>query len=517
MLLFQKSPLLLLAFCMVIGIIAANQIGISYVCMGSLPFVAMWLLYYIFSAKFTGVIGEKMADIGICGTFVGIGALAVLWVDKPDFAQIDSLSHQKVKLSGVLLADAKPTKYGISSRIQLFGFAQADQWQPASLTLQVFADSSFASHWSKDDSVFLWAYVKPLKSKNEHYLTYLKKNGIYLTANALEAKTGGKHKTFSYHLSIIQRNIYNKIFEVMPDSSTAGIAAAMFLGRTDFLDADMNEDFRTAGVSHILAISGQHISVIFMLLNWIFVPLHYLRGGKKSKYGLILGLLVIYMFLCGASASVVRSISMFVLILIAKLFRKRYDILNLMGLAAIIQLVLSPMIVYNLGFQLSYLAVLGIVLFFPLFEAHFFTPYPLLNHVYSWIGVTLCAQVFTFPILVYTFEAFPTYFLLSNVLLALLGYVAVLMGFIMIMTLWIPYLSLLPAYLTHYTLSGMMGITHHIALLPHAVISKADYSGVGILLLQLLFTFVILYLPKWISKKEYLPNLREGLAKWGLE
>lgn len=426
-------------------------------------------------------------------------------------------SEKEVALVGIITSDVKHFEKMNSAQLTTIGYYEDGQVHPWQAKIQLRIDSAFHSQIEKHDSVYLTANIKPLKSKNESYLRYQNRNGIFYVAYPKMVAVGEKNVSFLSKIEQIQQQFSQRFLALMPDSAMAGIANAMFLGENEFMDDKVSLDYKNTGVSHILSISGQHISVIFMLLNLMFIPLGAFKGGKNTQNILILLLLLIYMLLCGAGASVVRSVSMFVVILIAKLFRKRYHILNLLGFAAILQMLWEPIVVYNLGFQLSYAAVASIVIFFPLFEQQFMTQYKWLNVFFSWIGVTLTAQILTFPILILNFGTFPTYFLVANVLLAFVAQLTVFCGFIFLLVCYIPLLDTIFAYLTHYGLSIMTYLVHKIALLPYPIIDNLQHKGILILLGTLVFTAFLLYLPKWISKEKAGAYFPEGLTMWGLD
>ncbi len=513
----RTMPLLVLCICLIFGVLAAEKWEIFVVWI-AIPFaLAMGILFFMGRKK--AILGiERGLDIAMLGTFVGIGA--VLWnlqgTKKPVFPE--DFIGKKHQMVAVVCGNVKQyDNGGRGTQVEIVGYMQDSLLVSFPAKMRLTIDSTLlATKIEKHDSLYFTGYVREVESKNVSYLNYLHRNNIYLSCKTRHFEVAGKRQNFDYQIERIQTSLTKQIFHIMPDSATAGIAAAMFLGENDFLDSDISSDFSQAGVSHILAISGQHISMIFILLNLLLTPLHFVPKGKRYKNLVVMGLLLGYMLLCGAGASVVRSVAMFCIILLAKFFRRRYKILNLMGLAAIIQIFFSPSVLFNLGFQLSYSAVASIVIFYPIFENYFRTNSRVLNEIFSWIGITLSAQVFTFPFILMAFGKFPTYFLLSNVLMALLGYVAVMVGFVMLMLAYIPLINILLGYLTHFLLKGMMLLSHFVITLPYPVIDKWAHQGILILLLQLGLAAILLFLPKWFSKTELIEDEASGLERMGL-
>lgn len=512
----NTMPLLVAAIAILLGIILGQYLGaIAAIIGGLLCFLALGLTLILLRKTFS-IYLERASLLFILLTcfFAGVVLIQISRISPTD---LPFSTEKEVAIVGIISSDVKHFEKMNSAQLTTIGYYEEGQIHPWQAKLQLRIDSAFHSQIEKHDSVYLTANVKPLKSKNESYLRYQNRNGIFYVAYPKMLAVGQKNVTFLYKIEQLQQQFSKRFLALMPDSAMAGIANAMFLGENEFMDDKVSLDYKNTGVSHILSISGQHISVIFMLLNLMFIPLGTIKGGKNGKNVIILALLLIYMLLCGAGASVVRSVSMFVVILIAKLFRKRYHILNLLGFAAILQMIWDPLVVYNLGFQLSYAAVASIVIFFPLFEQQFMTQHKWLNVFFSWIGVTLTAQILTFPILILNFGTFPTYFLVANVLLALVAQLTVFCGFIFLLVCYIPLLDTIFAYLTHLGLSIMTYIVHKIALLPYPIIDNLQHKGILILLGTLAFTAFLLYLPKWISKEKANTYFPEGLTMWGLD
>ncbi|MEO0641231.1 MAG: ComEC/Rec2 family competence protein, partial [Bacteroidota bacterium] len=251
--------------------------------------------------------------------------------------------------------------------------------------------------------------------------------------------------------------------------------------------------------SHILAISGLHVGIIFLCLDFLLMWLHRFPRGKRIKQGVILMLLLAYMFVSGASPAVVRATLMFGTILMMRLLRERYVILNVVSLAALIQMMVEPSVVFSLGFQLSYSAVVALVTLYPALDAYFQSDYILLNILNGWIGVTLVATLATAPLIWVHFGKFPTYFLLSNVLVSAFAFGAVLTGFLTILFIWIPGLNALLAQACTLCIRCIHLIAQLISSSPHAVIQDPilPWEALGILMIQLLVAAAFLFFSKY--------------------
>ncbi|MEZ4827386.1 MAG: ComEC/Rec2 family competence protein [Bacteroidia bacterium] len=270
------------------------------------------------------------------------------------------------------------------------------------------------------------------------------------------------------------------------DSVHATIAQAMFLGDKNGMGREVKNAYSIAGTSHILAISGLHVGIVFLVLSRVLSFLHLIPQGLRIKNIVILGLLLGYMLLTGASPAVVRSVLMFGIVLIMKVLYLRYNLLNVVGTAALLQLFFEPEIAFDVGFQLSYLAVIGIITGFPVWERIVGVENFWLKLVSSWIGVTICATLGTLPLVIMHFGRFPTYFLLSNILVSTLAFLLVLVGFFTVIFCYVPLLGEWLGYFCSVLIGYLQAIVLLVGDLPFPVIEKGiGMQGIGIILIQL--------------------------------
>jgi len=195
-----------------------------------------------------------------------------------------------------------------------------------------------------------------------------------------------------------------------------GIAEALLIGYKQDLDKDLVQAYSNTGVVHIIAISGLHLGLIYAMLVWIF---NLIPGIKKSsilKVFLILSCLWLFALLTGASASVLRSAVMFTCILLGKNFFRDTSIYSSLAASAFLLLAYNPYYLWDVGFQLSYLALIGIIwLQKPIYHL-WYVKNKWLRMAWNMAAVTIAAQALTFPICIYYFHQFPVLFLLTNLI-----------------------------------------------------------------------------------------------------
>ncbi|UII27006.1 competence protein ComEC family protein [Fulvivirga maritima] len=195
-----------------------------------------------------------------------------------------------------------------------------------------------------------------------------------------------------------------------------GIVKALVLGLKDDLDDEVQKAYAASGAMHVLAVSGLHVGIIYMIITVAF------GGLKQVKYGswllALISLLMLwaYAMLTGFSASVLRATTMFSAIVIAKATGRQTNIYNTLAVSAFMLLLFDPYLIMSVGFQLSYLAVLGIVYVQPKLYGLYVFDSKAADWAWSLTTVSVAAQLATFPLGLFYFHQFPTYFFLSNII-----------------------------------------------------------------------------------------------------
>lgn len=219
-----------------------------------------------------------------------------------------------------------------------------------------------------------------------------------------------------------------------------GIAEALLIGYKADLDRDVVQAYSNAGVVHVIAISGLHLGLIYWILQFLFERMPFLRKKKWLRIGLVLLGIWLFSLLTGASASVVRSAVMLTCMLIGSGIRRPVSIYHSITASAFLLLLYNPYWLWDVGFQLSYLAVGGIVLLQKPIENLWYVRQPWLKKIWSLSCVTLAAQLATTPLCLYYFHQFPTLFFISNLLIVPLSTIILGAELLLLITAWQPQL-----------------------------------------------------------------------------
>lgn len=241
-----------------------------------------------------------------------------------------------------------------------------------------------------------------------------------------------------------RRNVVQKLQNNSFSKDELAIVQALLLGQKQDISAEVYNNYAAAGVIHILAVSGLHVGIILLLLNWIFSPLERFKNGKFIKALLVILLLWGFALLSGLSPSVVRAVSMFSFLAIGMQLKRRSSNLISVFVSLLFLLIFKPQWIFEVGFQLSYLAVLGILLLQHKLYSLWRPNNRILRFFWGILTGTFAAQLGVLPLSLFYFHQFPGLFFLSN--LVILPVLGILLGFGILIIL-LALLDLLPPLL----------------------------------------------------------------------
>jgi competence protein ComEC len=281
-----------------------------------------------------------------------------------------------------------------------------------------------------------------------------------------------------------------------------GLAEALLIGYKDDLDKTLVQSYSNTGVVHIIAISGMHLALIYWLLNLLLTPFSKRKKWRWIKPVIAISLLWSFSLLTGASASVLRAAVMFTFIVLADSFSKKSSIYNTLAASAFCLLCYNPYWLWDVGFQLSYAAVLSIVIFMrPIYNLFYFKN-KFLDRIWKLNAVTLAAQVLTTPLSIYHFHQFPVYFFLTNLIAVPLSSAIVLGEILLCVVSFIPPVALLVGKTVSWLITLMNSYVERIESLPGSL-----WDGLQVNSIQAILLFIsITGLGFWLIEK-----IRKGL------
>lgn len=318
----------------------------------------------------------------------------------------------------------------------------------------------------------LLPFQDPVFPKEFSWKEYNHRRGIFAKAKMLNIKQSHEESKMLFRFSGIEkiRELIRRVTSLTGDKDrNRNIILAMVLGEKTGMHKDVKSVFSKSGVMHILAVSGLHVGIIYLILGYLLKLVG--LDDRKKIAGVILVVAGIwaYAILTGLSPSVSRASLMFTLIALGRSFRRSYGIYNILACSALILLLLNPFLLFDVGFQLSYAALTGIVSVFPLLKGLLYFKFSFLQWMWSFLCVTVGAQVGTLPVALYYFEQFPNFFAITN-FIAVPSATAILAGSIMCIGFHkIPILFDLLRYLLNLLLDIVFWILDWFSSLTYAI------------------------------------------------
>jgi ComEC/Rec2-related protein len=331
--------------------------------------------------------------------------------------------------------------------------------------------------------------------------TYWKTKGIY-GMFFMESKDFHVLETVkpSYLTTSIRKaqELCLKILSAHLDGQELGIAQALILGDKSLLDNEIRNAFTATGSMHILAVSGLHIGLILQLLLAL-IKLGARWINRSTALLFVILLLWFYALMTGFSPSVIRAVFMFSVLTLTQMKGLQTSSINSLFFTAFIIVLWKPMYLFDIGFQLSYLAMLGIFLFYPKIAGIWKPTNKILYYLLEGTAIGFAAQVATTPLTLYYFHQFPNYFAIANLGLMGLSSVVLGAGIFILVTHKIPILGKLNGLILLYAVYWMFRLIQWIETWPGALVYGFEVNI--ILIPMLLFNASILLLGN--HKKHY--------------
>ncbi|HNR19381.1 MAG TPA: ComEC/Rec2 family competence protein [Bacteroidia bacterium] len=243
----------------------------------------------------------------------------------------------------------------------------------------------------------------------------------------------------------ISYSLRDKLVEQLKDffitRDELAVASALLVGFEDYLDPEIIQAFSSTGALHVLSVSGMHVGLVFICLSWLLSFMDKKKMLLIIKYIILVSLIWFYALMTGFSPSVLRSVVMVSLVIFSKVRKRESDTLNAMLGSAFLLLCYNPFYITEVGFQLSYLAVFGIVYLHPMLAQQYVAPNKIMHWIWQLTSVSLTAQLMTFPLGLLYFHQFPLLFLISNLIIIPITTIIIYIGIGALILFFIPFVS----------------------------------------------------------------------------
>ena len=496
---FINFSVIKFAFFLTVGIIIAHLYpNVLYFYLAIVLYTSLLIIWFIskdhlFQTTFFGIVTYT------CFFFLGAVTYQINLPEfqKHEYYPTDSIGIKEnilqLKVKEVLKSDTYNSKYMAEI------IAVNNNYFNGKILLNIKKDS-FEKILNIDDLLLISSKIKkiyaPLNPHQFDYSMYMKSLGIYnqvySSYQSFLNQSKGK-PTLRGQASKIRNQLIKKLNNSALTPNEIEIVKALILGQKKDINKQLYSDYAAAGAIHILAVSGLHVGIIYFILITLLRPLK-----RLFKHELIISIIIVislwgFAFLTGLSPSVIRAVTMFSFFAFAKAINRETNTINTLFLSYFTLLIINPLWLFHIGFQLSYLAVLSILWLLPLFNKVYCPKNYFARKIWDIFTVTLAAQTGIFPLSIYYFHQFPGLFFMTNlIILPFLG--VLLVGGIILIILSI--FNVIPEWFAltyNYLIKFMNSCIHVIANQKLFLFQNITFSLYKVFASYLLIISIILF------------------------
>uniref|UniRef100_UPI00404B3AF8 ComEC/Rec2 family competence protein n=3 Tax=Gelidibacter sp. TaxID=2018083 RepID=UPI00404B3AF8 len=449
-----------LATCLIVGIVVGYLFPMDLIVSLSFVFGILFLLVVIYFIVKNQL--KKTIWFGIVAAFttIFIGILVVNLHNQKLYknhytnkADIEKVATVLFRIREVLKPNAYYDKY-------IVDVLKIDDTQVSGKLLLNVQKDSLQNTITVDDILISKTSIQNVNSSlNPHqfdYKAYLERRYIYhqiSTSQPFLLVIDTTDHTFFGYADTFRRRINKQLKASNFKGDELAIINALLLGQRQDISPEIFNSYSQSGAIHILAVSGLHIGLILLILQRTFKPIEYIKHGRFIKTSIIVLLLWSFAIIAGLSPSVTRAVTMFSIVAIGMNLKRPTNIYNTLAISLFVLLLFKPLFLFEVGFQMSYLAVISIVTIQPILEKFWKPKNKILKFYWQVFTVTVAAQFGVVPISLLYFHQFPSLFFVTN--LAIIPVLGVILGF-GILVIFLALLKILPQWLA----SGYMEIIH---------------------------------------------------------
>ncbi len=453
------------------------------------------IFFYILSAIGIGLLLHSTTrQIGILLLFFVLG-FWLMYTAQGRFRKFRKLHFEK-ECTGILKIHSSELKKGTQKLIGDFYFMQNNS--RTKLRLLLYSKDSIPIDLSQ-----LYALrCKPERIQNEvypgafdqerYYELQQISHRVFIDQTDIKVLGAVKNTGLGFASSLFHiKTKLSKLFSNALSPRAAAIARALIIGERDGIDQELRSYFLATGAMHILAVSGMHIGLLILALLKV---LALFSRWVSRKQALLLVVLIVwyYAILTGLSASVLRSVFMFSVLLLSQLSGRQISNLNALFFSAFCLLLYDPLYLFDLGFQLSYLAMLGIYLYYELIKNWMVFKWRFVQQLWDGTALGLAATLTTLPLSLYHFHLYPNYAQIANLCLMSLSSFILILGMFFPLLQGLPFVDHLSAFVLETCIEWMLHIMRFFSEAPGAIAKGFDLPFWWVLLFWLL-TFCWFY------------------------
>lgn len=425
--------------------------------------------------------GEKLVIAGLSIIFIILGVWRYQSVsDIQGFLSRPNNSNENIIFQAVVLDEPdiriKDTRYAVASKD--FG--------------KVLVTMPHYPFYQYGDLIELDGKLKPPENFSDFdYAGYLAKDDIFWTMYSPKTKLiSSRQGSPAYILIFKVKDKFREKLKAAIADPESSLASGLLLGDRSSMTSKLKNDFAATGTSHIVAVSGFNVTIIAVIILEVALLIGFSRG---QSFWVSLAAIILFIIMVGVPASAVRAGIMGGLLLLAIKTGRLNSSLNAIVLAAVLMIAANPKILrFDIGFLLSFLAVMGIIWLYPILD-YYFQKIPDILKIKSILLLTLSAQIMTLPVLIYNFDKMSLVAPLANVLILpfvplamILGFLSATFGFI-----WLE-LAKLVGYLAWLVLTYQLRTIEYLASFSWAAIRVEEFGFIAWILYYLVIAAVII-------------------------
>ena len=477
--LFRRAPLFPFSIGICLGILAASYFSVPAFCAATALAVAA---AFVVAARFVSPLRKFFFPV-LCLAAVALGSLLTLAHRRP----VPDIGHSEA-LAVTLIDTPRETPRCQKVPATLHAVLDSNghwQRQGGRVMLYIAKDSSSRGLGYGDGLVVRCHPRQPDSSVNPYqfdYRQFLARKGIGWQCHVPkggwreEPQLQGR-KGLRYQSKLWQQRLVQRIRGCRLTPEQQGIAEALLLGWREDLDEETQQQYRTAGIAHLLCVSGLHVGILAQIVGLCLFFLGRRRGQRIAKSMIQVLAIWLFVLLTGMAPSTLRAGVMFTVLFVGEAAARRSSSLNSLALSALVLLFCDPMMLFDVGFQLSYTAVLGILALQEPLQGLLPVPedslafHPLWK-VWQWVCLSTAAQLGTLPLVLHYFHQFPTYFLIANLTVVPLSGVLLFTVIATVLLAGVPLLGGWAAAVLQWEIAGIDGLTRWVASLPNALLDN---------------------------------------------
>ena len=489
----HNIPLIRPATALISGIMAGSlfNFNLNFLILALLVAVVLLLIASLFySFRITLFFGA--------GIYI-LFAVAGIWRFQAYNRRPELFTEGKYSATVLEILQEKPKSYQSVLKISAF-FRNDSVFKTNEKVMVYFAKSEKASRLKPGEQIVFDRTPQPVENSIDlngfDYAGYLERKRIYRQVYLPDSRWI-ESGMFTHNFLILAERTRLQMLEIFRNQDLGekefNVLSALTLGYKRGLDPETKRVFSAAGAMHVLAVSGLHVGIVFMILSF------FLSFLKKRKRGEIAYLLVMitslwcFAFLTGLSPSVSRAAAMFTIVVIASVFKKSSNIYQSLVASAFVLLLLNPNNLFEVGFQLSYAAVFGIVFLQPRLNKIFTFRFRVSRYFWALLTTSVAAQIATFPLSAFYFNQFPTFFWVSNLVVIPAAGILIPLGISLLFFGGIPLIAVPLTKITGFVLQLVIQFLETVEKFPLSVLEFSVHRIELIFLyLTMFFSFIFI-------------------------